>query len=112
MLGLPWGQEATLARTPLVEAAIADGRLTVLDADGQPAPLRGDALDDALRAAELPTTGKVAEKRARLEAHRAEQAEAAAGPGEDEPLGTPAPSGAPTVPVTPLVPPSGVPAGR
>jgi len=37
-----------------------------------PAELKGAALDDALRAAGLPVSGKADEKRARLAAHRAE----------------------------------------
>lgn len=71
MLGLAWYEEITLARTPLVEAAIAEGRLTVIDEDGAEAPLRGAALDAALAAAELSTSGTVAEKQARLAEHRA-----------------------------------------
>jgi hypothetical protein len=71
MLGLAWGEEITLARTPIVAAAIADGRLTVIDAGGDPEPLRGELLDEALRSAGLPTTGRVADKQARLAAHQA-----------------------------------------
>lgn len=71
MLGLAWYEEVTLTRTPLVDAAIAEGRLTVLDDEGEEAPLRGGALDAALAAAELPTSGSVAEKQARLAEHRA-----------------------------------------
>jgi hypothetical protein len=84
MLGLAWGEEVTLTRSPLVEAAIAEGRLTVLDSDGDPAPLKGAALDAALEAAGLPTAGTADAKRARLEEHRDAQAEAAASPGDDE----------------------------
>jgi hypothetical protein len=83
MLGLAWGEEVTLTRTPLVEAAIAEGRLTVLDSDGDPAPLRGAALEAALEAAGLPTSGSADDKRARLAEHHAAQAEAAATPAGD-----------------------------
>lgn len=84
-LGLAWGQETTLTRSPLVEAAIAEGRFTVVTTTGEQQPLRGDALDEALRAADLPLTGTAGEKRARLAAHRQALADAAAGPGEPPP---------------------------
>jgi hypothetical protein len=109
MLGLGWHEEITLTRTPLIEAAIADGRFTVLDAGGEEQPLKGAALDAALDAAGLPTTGKAEDKRARLDAHREAQAEAAAGPGPVEPEGTPAtastaaPAGAEALPAVPPV---------
>jgi len=54
---------------------VADASDTGGDDEGGPAEgeLRGEALDEALRAADLPTTGRVAEKQARLAAHRAGQ---------------------------------------
>lgn len=60
----------------VVETADGEQHTGVVPADAatdgeDDGELRGEALDDALRAAELPTTGKVAEKRARLAAHRA-----------------------------------------
>lgn len=110
MMGLAWGQIVTLTRTPLVEAAIAEGRLTVLDAADEEQPLKGAALDAALEGAGLPTTGKADEKRARLAEHQAALAEAAAGPGSGEPTGDPAtastaaPAGSRALPATPPVP--------
>lgn len=110
MLGLAWYEEVTLTRTPLVEAAIAEGRLTVLDGDGEEQPLKGAALDAALDSAGLPTTGTAAAKRARLEEHRATEAAAAGGPGPVEVPGTPAtastaaPAGSGVLPATPPVP--------
>lgn len=110
MLGLAWYEEVTLTRTPLVEAAIAEGRLTVLGADGEEQPLRGAALDAALESAGLPTTGKAAEKRARLEEHLVAEALAAAGPGDVEDPGVPAtastaaPAGSAALPATPPAP--------
>ena len=78
MLGLRWGSEVTVTRTPLVEAAIAEGRLTVLDAEGEAKPLAGSALDRALREAELSTAGTADAKRARLAEWQEAQAQAAA----------------------------------
>jgi hypothetical protein len=69
MLGLAWGEEITLARTRLVEAAIADGRLTVLEEVHAGTELRGEELDEALRAHGLPTHGLVRAKRSRLTRH-------------------------------------------
>lgn len=105
MLGLHWGEEITLARTPLVDAAIAEGRLTVLDADGDEQPLKGDTLDQALKAAGLSTSGSAAAKRTRLEEHRAAEAAEAAGPGAEELAGDPGPSA-----VTPATGPARLPA--
>lgn len=95
MLGLAWGEEVTLTRSPLVEAAIAEGRLTVVSSAGEEQPLKGAALDAALEAADLPTSGTAADKRARLAEHRAAEAAAAAGPGPVEipaPVADPAPT--------------------
>lgn len=64
MLGAAAGTERTLELTPLVQAAILDGRLTPLDQE--PPELKGAALDEALRARSLPLTGSADEKRARL----------------------------------------------
>lgn len=50
-----------------------------------PGQLKGKALDDALKGAELSTSGNVDEKRARLAAHNAEQLAAETGPSPDEP---------------------------
>lgn len=79
MLGLALGQVVTVTRSPLVEAAIAGGRFTVLDdEEGDPveAPagqqlhqLRGAALDAALTAHGLPQTGLAEAKRRRLARH-------------------------------------------
>ena len=80
MLGLAWGAEVTLTRTPLVEAALAEGRFTLLDAEGEEKPLAGAALDQALRDADLSTAGTAAQKRARLTEWQDAQAAAAAGP--------------------------------
>lgn len=85
MLGLAWGQVVTVSRTPLVEAAIAEKRLTVLDGDGAPAPLRGELLEQALRERELPTGGTADEKRARVLAYDVEQAALAASAGTPPP---------------------------
>lgn len=110
MLGLAWYEEVTLARTPLVEAAIAEGRLTVLSTEGEVEPLKGNALDLALSNAGLPTTGKADEKRARLAEHLEAEALAAAGPGDVEEPGTPAtvstgaPAGSEALPAVPPVP--------
>lgn len=71
MLGLHYGQETTVTRSPLVEAAIADGRFTVVNDDGEEERLRGAVLDGVLEAAGLPTGGSLAERQARLDAHRA-----------------------------------------
>jgi len=64
IFGIAWGQEATLERTPMVSAAIDQGRLTLLSSTAT--ILRGEALDRALRDAELSTSGTADEKRARL----------------------------------------------
>lgn len=100
-LGLAPGGEITLTRTALVEAAIASGRFTVLDSDGAPAPLKGAALEDALKAADLPTSGSADEKRARLAAHLEAEADAASGPGPVEPV---TPGGADVITRTPGAP--------
>jgi hypothetical protein len=68
MLGLGWHAEVTVERTPLVDAAIDDGRLTVIGAEPD-GPLRGEALDAALRAHGLQLTGTARVKRGRLTRH-------------------------------------------
>lgn len=69
MLGKAAGQEVMLELTPLVQAAIDDQRLTVLEQpDGEEPPvLKGAALDQALKDRGLPLTGSADEKRARLD---------------------------------------------
>lgn len=69
MLGLSVGSETTVERSALVDAAIDDGRLTVLDEGAGEGPLRGEALDDALREHGLSTSGRADAKRRRLDAH-------------------------------------------
>jgi hypothetical protein len=60
---LGWYDEMITERTPLIEAAIAEGRLTVLEDEGPP---RGAELDQRLRDLGLSTSGTVAEKQERL----------------------------------------------
>ena len=103
MMGANVGDVVTLDATPLVLAAIRDGRLTPLDG---PAPeLKGEALDQALRARDLPTSGTADEKRARLAEHpRTTEVPGLDGAGE-------APGGTPTPDPATVVTPAGTPAG-
>jgi hypothetical protein len=72
MLGVEWRGEVWLERTEQVQALIANGRLTVLDEDGDPKDaLQGAELEKALRAAGLPVGGTVKEKQARLAEYQA-----------------------------------------
>lgn len=68
MIGKAVGETVDLTLTPLVQAAINDQRLTVVEQpDGEDPPeLKGAALDEALRQRGLPLTGSADEKRARL----------------------------------------------
>lgn len=72
MIGVTIGHVVVMERTALVEAAIADGRFTVIpdEEDGDEA-LRGEALDQALRDHGLRLTGRAQDKRRRLDAHMA-----------------------------------------
>lgn len=111
-LGLGVGEETTLTRSKLVEAAIAEGRFTVVSSDGEEAPLKGAALEAALNAADLSTAGTADEKRARLAAHLEQQAADAAGPGPVEPVAPVADPvvrvpGTPAVGTTPPATPAG-----
>jgi len=82
MLGVQYGQRVTVARTRLVQAAIDDGRLTIVEQPGEPTPeLKGEALDQALRRRELPLTGSADEKRAAVAAWDAEHPD---GPSTDQ----------------------------
>jgi hypothetical protein len=71
VFGLRWRQEAELERTPLVDAAIEAGRLTVVGKAGSPSGPSKAEVDAALEAAGLSTAGSLADKRARLQAHQA-----------------------------------------
>jgi hypothetical protein len=98
--GLGWHEIGEVERDDSIDGAIEDGRLTIVDEDGEPTEqvLRGEALTKALKQAGLPTTGGAEEKRARLAEHRSAQRLEAAGLGEQGgpgtvPTGGPAPGG-------------------
>lgn len=71
--GLGWHEIGELERDEVIDGAVEDGRLTIIDENGEAVEevLRGEALTDALREADLPTGGTAADKRARLAEHRA-----------------------------------------
>jgi hypothetical protein len=101
--GLGWRQIAEVERDDAIDGAIEDGRLTVVDENGEASEqvLRGEALTKALKEADLPTSGSAEEKRARLSQHRSAQRLEAAGLGDaggasgpgTAPTGGPAPGG-------------------
>jgi hypothetical protein len=97
--GLGWHEVGEVERDEVIDGAVEDGRLTVIDEAGEPVEevLRGEALTDALREAGLSTGGTAGEKRARLAEHRGQaRAEATGseqgGPGTAPTVG-PAPAG-------------------
>jgi hypothetical protein len=72
---LGWHEVAQVERTEWIDSMIEDGRLVEVDDEGNPTEtvLRGEALDRALRAEGLSTSGKAEDKRARLSEHRTAQ---------------------------------------
>jgi len=105
MMGAAVGDVVTLDATPLVLAAVRDGRLTVLD---QPAPeLKGEALDQALRERGLSLSGTADEKRARLAEHPRTTEVPGLPAGGEAPGGTAIPD--PATVVTPAGTPAGTP---